>query len=63
MTKKLINQFEDELGELVDRYLLDGLDGAAIKSTLHYEAEYSYVERLNELRAGARDGRTTPGKP
>lgn len=50
MAKKPINQFEDELGALVDRYLLDGVSGDEIKSVLNYEAGYSYVERLAELK-------------
>jgi hypothetical protein len=48
--KKPINQFEDDLGKLVDRYLLEGLAGDDIKSVLNYEAKYDYAERLTELR-------------
>ncbi len=63
MAKTPINQFEDELGELVDRYLLEGLVGAAdIKSVLRHEAEYNYVERMTELLAGKRATSSLPSK-
>ncbi len=56
MAKAFINQFEDELAELVDRYLLEGLAGDAIKCVLLCESECDYVDRFNELR----DARTAP---
>ena len=48
---KTRQNFENELGELVDRYLLDGLPGDYIKYVLNYEADYAYDERLKELKA------------
>jgi hypothetical protein len=47
---KPIHKFEDDLGELVDRYLLDGqVSIDEIKSVLKYEADFDHAERLAEL--------------
>lgn len=48
--KKPIHQFEDELGELVDRYLLDGqVTIDEIKSVLKHETSFDHAERQAEL--------------
>lgn len=48
--KKPLHQFEDELGELVDRYLLDGqVTIDEIKSVLKHETSFDHAERLAEL--------------
>lgn len=50
MAKKPIHQFEDDLGELVDRYLLDGqITIDEIKSVVKHEASFDHAERLAEL--------------
>lgn len=45
----LSNQFQNELGDLVDRYLIDGLSSNDIKYVLRCEADYDYEERRREL--------------
>lgn len=47
--KPLDHQFEDDLGELVDRYLLDGVDIEKLKNILRYEATNDHVERRTAL--------------
>lgn len=54
MTKKLIHQFEDDLGALVDSYLKDGINIAKMKQVLRYEADYEHVARRCELMEKAR---------
>jgi len=49
--KPLDHQFEDELGELVDRYLLDGINIDALTRVLRYEAENDHFDRYRELKA------------
>lgn len=49
MPKPMKARFEDELGELVDRYLKDGLSPADIVFILNYEAQNDYAERKREL--------------
>ena len=48
--KKPAHQFEDDLGELVDRYLLDGqVSIDEIKAVVKNEATFDHAERLAEL--------------
>lgn len=50
MAKKPIHQFEDELGELVDRYLLEQqITIDDIKNVLKYEASFDHADRLADL--------------
>lgn len=50
MPKNPVHQFEDELGELVDRYLLDQqVSIEQIKIVLKHEASFDHHERLAEL--------------
>lgn len=50
MAQKPIHQFEDELGALVDRYLLDGqVSIDEIKAVVKHEASFDHAERLKEL--------------
>lgn len=49
--KPLHHKFEDDLGELVDQYLLDGIDIANLKRVLCYEADHDHEERRRELHA------------
>lgn len=50
MAKKPIHQFEDELGELVDRYLLEQqITIDDIKTVLKHEAGFDHADRLAEL--------------
>lgn len=56
MTKPLIHQFEDDLGKLVDDYLLQGCFPPDIVRVLNYEAKHDHVERLTELLREKRDG-------
>ena len=49
--RKPIHQFEDDLGELVDRYLLEGqVTIEEIKSVLKHETGFDHAERQEELR-------------
>ena len=43
-------RFEDDLGKLVDDYLMEGIDIEKLKSILQYEAKYDHAERILELR-------------
>jgi hypothetical protein len=47
--KPLEHQFEDDLGKLVDRYLLDGIKIDALKRILQYEASHDHLDRRREL--------------
>ena len=49
MTKPLHHQFEDDLGKLVDDYLLQGVEPADIVKVLKYEATHDHVARHLEL--------------
>lgn len=50
MAKKPIHQFEDEIGELVDRYLVEQqITIDDIKSVLKHETSFDHAERLAEL--------------
>jgi len=47
---KPIHKFEDELGELVDRYLLEGeVSIDQVKAVLKHETSFDHAERLAEL--------------
>jgi hypothetical protein len=47
--KPLSSQFEDDLGRLVDQYLSEGIDIAALKNVLRDEADHDHEERRREL--------------
>jgi hypothetical protein len=50
MSKNPVHQFEDELGELVDRYLLEQqVSIEQIKIALKHETSFDHHERLAEL--------------
>lgn len=54
MSKPLVAQFEDELAQLIDRYLLDGLPAAEIVAVLQYETTQDFKEILSGLKARAK---------
>ena len=51
MPKPIHHQFEDDLGDLVDRYLGEGIDIAKLKEVLRYEANHDHEERKRELES------------
>lgn len=51
MTKPLSAQFEDELAQLIDSYLLEGLPAAEIVAVLKYETTQDFKEILSSLKA------------
>ena len=61
----LSSRFEDDLGRLVDQYLSEGIDIAALKNVLRYEADHDHEERRRELveRAEVSSGWKSPRLP
>lgn len=54
MTKPLNVQFEEELAQLIDRYLMEGLPPAEIVAILEYETTQDFKEILSSLKIRAK---------
>lgn len=60
MNTILKENFEDDLCELIDQYLIKGIDIEELRDALRFEAENDFEQVLSALKSWAR--RETGGK-